>query len=388
MSRLETVFGAVCWHLLTVFFQHDVEKILVFYGYIQIWWDIWQYLWPDLGARSRLGLKFLFWKLSEDVRTRCCQRIWTTLHNQKTKIRNWTKKTSVTGKTHNGQKKCSYGFPGIWTRAIILHLHAHTWAHIHTWVHTGKNIFLCPRLCWQVCACSSYSCYLLCCVLVGMCLAAASWQSKNGLLVTLPPSQPVAGLRVHHLQLLPAVAQLCCLMVEMRMAAASWQSKNCLLRYSRSKLPILIKMCCGGSAGPVRSRPRSRPCSIGIPYCSIPVPDPDHPRTTPDPLPGQMAGSHINCSQTILCAWVMGVYILATQTQYTPWGPLSFKSGRWDLRDRSEAEWTASHGTQWVTLATGRVLASARALAFQGKAALNRCTIRIACRWEVKTSGS
>ena len=50
--------------------------------------------------------------------------------------------------------------------------------------------------------------YLLCCVMVGMCLAAASWQSKNGLLVTLPPSQPVAGLRLHHLQLLPAVAQL------------------------------------------------------------------------------------------------------------------------------------------------------------------------------------
>ena len=44
--------------------------------------------------------------------------------------------------------------------------------------------------------------------MVGMCLAAASWQSKNGLLVTLPPSQPVAGLRLHHLQLLPAVAQL------------------------------------------------------------------------------------------------------------------------------------------------------------------------------------
>ena len=31
-------------------------------------------------------------------------------------------------------------------------------------------------------------------VMVGMCLGAASWQSKNGLLVTLPPSQPVAGL--------------------------------------------------------------------------------------------------------------------------------------------------------------------------------------------------
>ena len=30
------------------------------------------------------------------------------------------------------------------------------------------------------------------------------------------------------------------------------------------------------------------------------------------------------------------------------------------MRDRSEAEWTASHGSRWVTLATGRVLASAR----------------------------
>ena len=44
--------------------------------------------------------------------------------------------------------------------------------------------------------------------MVGMRLAAASWQSKNGLLVTLPPSQPVAGFRLHHLQLLPAAAQL------------------------------------------------------------------------------------------------------------------------------------------------------------------------------------
>ena len=93
-------------------------------------------------------------------------------------------------------------------------------------------------LCWQVCACS------VCCVMVGMCLAVVGWQSKNGLLVTGPPSQPVADLRLHHLQLLPAVAQLWCLMVEMRLAVASWQSKNCLLRYSRSKLPILIKMCC------------------------------------------------------------------------------------------------------------------------------------------------
>ena len=97
----------------------------------------------------------------------------------------------------------------------------------------------------------------------GMCLAAASWQSKNGLLVTLPPSQPVAGLCLHHLKLLQAVAQLWCLIVEMRLAAASWQSKNCLLRYSRSKLRILIKMCCVVAvlcwSGPFRSRPRSIP---------------------------------------------------------------------------------------------------------------------------------
>ena len=37
----------------------------------------------------------------------------------KTKIRNWTKKTSVTGKTHNGQKKRPYGFPGIYIYIYI-----------------------------------------------------------------------------------------------------------------------------------------------------------------------------------------------------------------------------------------------------------------------------
>ena len=69
-------------------------------------------------------------------------------------------------------------------------------------------------------------------------------------------------------------------------------------------------------------------------------------------------------------------------THSTLWGPLSFKGRRWDLRDRSEAEWTGSHGSQWVTLATGCVLASARTLAIQGKPALNRCTKRMSCRWE------
>ena len=42
-----------------------------------------------------------------------------------------------------------------------------------------------------------------------------------------------------------------------------------------------------------------------------------------------------------------------------------------------EAEWTASHSSQWVRLATGYVLSSARALAMQGKPALNRCTTRM-----------
>ena len=50
--------------------------------------------------------------------------------------------------------------------------------------------------------------------------------------------------------------------------------------------------------------------------------------------------------------------------------------------DGFEAEWTASHGSQWVTLATGCVLSSVRALAMQGKPALNRCTTRISCKCE------
>ena len=172
---------------------------------------------------------------------------------------------------------------------VRAYLSAHTWMSVYMqeYVYYAQALWLC----WQVCACS------VCCVMVGMCLAVVGWQSKNGLLVTGPPSQPVAGLHLHHLQLLPAVAQLWCLMVEMRLAVASWQSKNCLLRYSRSKMPILIKMCCAVAelcwSGPLRSRPRSIPFHTR----SMPVPDPDHPCTIPDPLPGeQMAGSHIDCS--------------------------------------------------------------------------------------------
>ena len=73
-------------------------------------------------------------------------------------------------------------------------------------------------------------------------------------------------------------------------------------------------------------------------------------------------------------------------TQSIPYKPLSFNSRRWDLRDRPEAESSASHGSQWVTLATGRVVSSARALAMQGKPALNRYTTRMSCRWGVAST--
>ena len=109
VSRLETVFGAVCWHLLTVFFQHDVEKILVFFGYIQIWWEIWQYLWPDLGTLWRLPFcSTSGWNSSFGD----CRRIWFeppfTIKNPNTQLNK--KKTYVMGKTHNGQKKLSARF--------------------------------------------------------------------------------------------------------------------------------------------------------------------------------------------------------------------------------------------------------------------------------------
>ena len=123
----------------------------------------------------------------------------------------------------------------------------------------------------SLCYMRSCYCYLLCSALVRMCLAAAIWQSKNGLLATLPPSQSVAGL-----VLVPLLVASCCLAVEMRLAAAYWQSQNCLLRYYRSKLSILVTVAVLCWSGLFRSRPRS-----------ISVPDPDHPCTAPDPSPGK-----------------------------------------------------------------------------------------------------
>ena len=72
--------------------------------------------------------------------------------------------------------------------------------YIDKYVHVRIRL-LCPnpvivlaRLCLQRLLCDGRD-------VLGCC-----WQPKNGLLVTGLPSQPVAGLRLHHLQLLPAVA--------------------------------------------------------------------------------------------------------------------------------------------------------------------------------------
>ena len=118
-------------------------------------------------------------------------------------------------------------------------------ARIHTSVHTCKNTFTMPKPVIVLASlCYTCSCYLLCCVLVGMCT--------------------------------------------MCLAAASWQS-GCFLRYSRSKLPILIKMFSHRLL-------LSHPLRMGY-------------------------GSLKFCY---------------AGTQSTPWGPLSFTSRRWDLCDRSE----------------------------------------------------
>ena len=196
---------------------------------------------------------------------------------------------------------------------LILHLYAHTWAYIHECIHASIHL-LCPShvivlasLCLQHLQQHLQLLPTLLCD--GMCLAAASRQSKNGLLVTLPPSQPVAGLRLHHLQLLPAVAQLWCLMVEMRLAAASWQSKNCLLRGGCAVLEWAV--------------------SFQTLFHTVPYP-------------------------------------FQTWTTHVP--PLTHPVT--GLKLSGQLHMVASD-CQWVTLATGCVLSSARALAMQGKPALN-----------------
>ena len=82
---------------------------------------------------------------------------------------------------------------------LTTHVYLHSWTHIYTWVHArkaGTSTLPKPSVCV-----SQFVFHLqllpVCCVLLWMWLAAAGWQSKNGLVVTLPPSpsQLVAGLR-------------------------------------------------------------------------------------------------------------------------------------------------------------------------------------------------
>ena len=107
VSSRDSIWGSMLTFAYC-FFQHDVEKILVFFGYIQIWWEIWQYLLPDLGTLWRLPFcSTSGWNSSFGD----CRRIWFerpfTIKNPNTQL---NKKTYVTGKTHNGQKKLSVRF--------------------------------------------------------------------------------------------------------------------------------------------------------------------------------------------------------------------------------------------------------------------------------------
>ena len=123
---------------------------------------------------------------------------------------------------------------------LILHLHARTWMHIHTGEHTCTNTFTMskPRDCVgnpvpaALTAATHLTMTVLCHgrVVLGCC---PSWQSKW-------------QICLHRLQLLSAVVQLCCVMVGMRLAAASCQSKNCLLRYSCTNFDKDVLRSCAG----------------------------------------------------------------------------------------------------------------------------------------------
>ena len=178
--------------------------------------------------------------------------------------------TNIFIRTHFQFRACAIWF------SMYIHIYERTYIHecipARLRLLCRGSVIVLGSLCYM----RSCYCYLLCSALVRMCLAAAIWQSKNGLLATLPPSQSVAGL-----VLVPLLVASCCLAVEMRLAAAYWQSQNCLLRYYRSKLSILVRMCCGSSAVLEWAVSFQTPFHI----CSRPGP----PMYCPWPLPRQMA---------------------------------------------------------------------------------------------------
>ena len=125
VCRLETVFGAVCWHLLTaVFFQHDVEKIqysisLYFIGtskfggkYGSICGQIWVLYRDSQFAPLRAEIPLL-----KTVRGSPSPVLSKDLNNpskSKNKIHNSAEKHPLQVKPIMDKQNCPYGFPGVY----------------------------------------------------------------------------------------------------------------------------------------------------------------------------------------------------------------------------------------------------------------------------------
>ena len=122
VSSRDSIWGSMLTYVdicLLFFFNMMLKKYWYFMGTSKLGGKYGsicgQYLWPDLGARSRLPIcSTLDWnssfgncrRMSEHGVVKGFEQPFT-IKNQNTQL---NKKTSVTGKTHNGQKKCRYGF--------------------------------------------------------------------------------------------------------------------------------------------------------------------------------------------------------------------------------------------------------------------------------------
>ena len=125
VSRLETVFGAVCWHLLTaVFFQHDVEKIqysisLYFIGtskfggkYGSICGQIWVLYRDSQFAPLRAEIPLL--KTVRGCPSPVLSKDLNNPSKSKNKIHNSAEKHPLQVKPIMDKQNCPYGFPGIY----------------------------------------------------------------------------------------------------------------------------------------------------------------------------------------------------------------------------------------------------------------------------------
>jgi hypothetical protein len=124
VSSRDSIWGSMLTSAYCFFFQHDVEKILVFYGYIQIWWEILQCLWPDLDTGSRLpicstsGWNSSFGdcrRMSEPGVVKGFEQPFT-IKNQNTQL----KKRPLPVKPIMDKKNCPYGFPGVYISICLV----------------------------------------------------------------------------------------------------------------------------------------------------------------------------------------------------------------------------------------------------------------------------